>query len=465
MSSLTVKFGQNFSFQLEGVTAVVSVQRDPSSTFTGPFSISYTSIPINATAGVDFEYVTGNLNFAAGENIKYINVKIYSDASTDPLESFILNLYNLQAPGSSYSVITIPSHIVYIVDAAPPIQPTPTPTILIPIPTPTPTPTPTATLTPTPTATLTPTPTATLTPTLTATLIPTPTVTPTPTLIVQPTPTPISQSTPTPTPILINPTPTPTPIVTIETPTPQTGIPIVFPTPTPVEVEYPTCWCTPTDTVCPPRPRPSTPTSTLTPEIPTPTPTPTATYIVLPPDSPDFVIINGKCYYNTNELINYNKFQDYAGDFNDCEDCFVNLIDPSESSSSSDISLIDTANPTLSQDPVYQKYVLSSVFENYPWQEEDQNLNHIYGNLLFNLEPVYGVQVVIQNQNKLTILEYNTSDTNKISIKKNFNFGEKHKIILNHKKFGTASLDKDIIFYNKGESFNLGSIDIEKQLV
>src|SRR6056300_88954 len=163
MSSLTVKFGQNFSFQLEGITAVVSVERDPSSTFTGPFSLSYTSVPINATAGVDFEFVSGNLNFAAGENI---NVKIYSDASTDPLESFILNLYNLQAPGSSYSAITIPSHIVYIVDAVPVNPPTPTPTpTLTPIPTIVPE-TPTPTIVPeTPTPTIVPeTPTPTIVP-------------------------------------------------------------------------------------------------------------------------------------------------------------------------------------------------------------------------------------------------------------------------------------------------------------
>ena len=157
MSDLYVQFTQGSSFQLEGVTAAIGVSRANSSTYTGSFSVQYSCIPINATSNVDFESVSGTLNFSNNQDINFINVPIYSDSSTEPFESFIVVLNNLSSAATN-NIITTNNHAVYIVDG-PNVEPTPTPT---PSPTaspsetpptspsPTPTPTPSATPTPTP---------------------------------------------------------------------------------------------------------------------------------------------------------------------------------------------------------------------------------------------------------------------------------------------------------------------------
>ncbi|MDB4348481.1 hypothetical protein OAA62_01050, partial [bacterium] len=149
MSDLYVQFTQGSSFQLEGVTAAIGVSRANSSTYTGSFSVQYSCIPINATSNVDFENVSGTLNFVNNQDINFINVPIYSDSSTEPFESFIVVLNNLSSAAAN-NIITTNNHAIYIVDG-PNAQPTPTPTptdspleVVPTSPSPTPTPSPTA---------------------------------------------------------------------------------------------------------------------------------------------------------------------------------------------------------------------------------------------------------------------------------------------------------------------------------
>ena len=73
---------------------------------------------------------------------------------------------------------------------------------------------------------------------------------------------------------------------------------------------------------------------------------------------------------------------------------------------------------------------------------------------------MYGVQLEIKNSNNQTFLNTNLNQDNKISIKESFIAGEKYKIIFHHNNFGSKTLDKDIVFYNKGEQFNLGDLHI-----
>lgn len=407
MASINVKFVQSFSFQLEGSYAVLGVTRESSSDFTGAFSVDYSCIAITATAGVDFDSVSGTLNFASNENLKYIEIPIYNDSSTDPMESFIVSISNLQASGATSKSITTSAHAVYIVDSAPQPQVTPT-----------------ETATQSDTETETP-------PTQTTTQSDTETQT--------------STDTETQTLIYVTPTDTETPTHTVTESRTPTLIPIIFPTITPRPINpYPTCWCTPSGTICPPRPRPS-------PIVATTTTTPT--YLILPPNAPNYVIVNGRCYKKTSQTINTTELNyNYGGNFENCENCNETLFQSSDSIEHQD-------NPPLGKDSIYQKYVLGSVFDDRYWQSEDQNLNSIYGNLLYNTEPAYGASILIYNKDG-TLINQAFSSSGFFNININHNPDESYSMEILYNKT-SKQLNKDITFYLPGQKFSIEGLDIK----
>lgn len=402
MASVNVKFTQNFSFQLEGTFALLGVARESSSDFDGAFSVDYSCIPISATPGIDFDAVSGTLNFAANENLKYIKIPIYNDSSTDPMESFIVNITNLQAPGSTSRSITSSAHSVYIVDSL--------------------SQDPSVSATPTETDTTTTTKTDTTTTTNTATTTETQTI------------------------VHVTPTTTET-VTSTETQTAtRTGtlVPIVFPNPTPTPIDHPIydCWCTPTSTICPPRPRP--------------TPTTTPTFIILPPNAPNYVIIDGRCYQKTETFLDTESFNhNYAGNFENCEDCNQTLFQVSGPAVTPTPEIAD-----LDQDKIYQKYVLASVFDDRYWQSLDQNSNLIYGNLLYNSEPVYGATILVYDQDG-TFITKSTSSSNYFSLSINHDPKKYYSIIFQHPSFKQYRVDKNISFSLPGQKFSLGDADVK----
>lgn len=409
MASINAKFVQSFSFQLEGSYAVLGVARESSSDFTGAFSVDYSCIAITATAGVDFDSVSGTLNFASNENLKYIEIPIYNDSSTDPMESFIVSISNLQAAGASSKSITTSAHAVYIVDSAPQPQVTPTETV-----------------TQSDTETETP-------PTQTTTQSDTETQTPT--------------DTETQTLIYVTPTETETPTHTVTESKTSTLIPIIFPTATPRPINpYPTCWCTPSGTTCPPRPRPTI------------TPTSTPTYLILPPNAPNYVIVNGRCYKKTDETINTTDLNyNYGGNFENCENCNETLFQVSDPVSTPGSEYQN--NPPLGKDSIYQKYVLGSVFDDRYWQSEDQNSNLIYGNLLYNTEPAYGASILIYNKDG-TLINQTFSSSGLFNINIDHNPEESYSMQILYNKIN-KQLNKEIVFHLPGQKFSIESLDIK----
>lgn len=397
MASLNVKFLQNFSFQPEGALSVISVSRDSSSSYTGAFSVDYSSIGITATAGVDFDSSPGTLNFSAGENIKFINIAIFNDASTDPLESFIVTLSNLQASGVSNLSITAPSHSVYIVDTTSQVASTPT-----------------STNSSTKTSTESKTESSVIAQTETSTEILYPWTA----------------------------HPTETKTHTVSDTATGTKQVIIFPTPTPQEITFPECWCTPTGTSCPPRHRP--------------TPTSSQTSIILPPDAPNFLIVNGKCHQRTTNVVNTVNFNyNYYGDYSNCENCLSNLYAPEE---------LESVNPELSKDEIYQKYILCSVFDDLYWQSEDQSLNRVYGNLLFNQEPVYGASILLFNKDGSIVSSMKSQSNGYFNFELIHNSTQSYILMINSENFN-LKLDKDISFNLPGESFILGDFEIKDKIV
>jgi hypothetical protein len=403
MASINVKFTQSFSFQLEGTFAVLGVARESSSDFTGAFSVDYSCIPISATVGVDFDPVSGTLNFSDNENLKYIEVPIYNDVDLDPMESFIVNISNLQAPGSTSSSITTSAHSVYIVDKVPEIPVTETTTE-------------TETIIPeTPTETSTTTTTDTTTTTESQTIV------------------------------YVTPTTTDTTTSTESHTTTRTGtlIPIVFPVSTPIPIDQPShdCWCTPTGTICPARPRPS--------------PTSTPTFLILPPDAPDYVIINGRCHKKTSTQLNAKNLNyNYAGNYTNCEDCNETLFQVSDP-----VSTPDASNAELDKDKIYQKYVLGSIFNERYWENLDQNSNLIYGNLFYNSEPVYGATALVYDQDG-TFVTKSTSSSNAFNLSINHDPKKSYSITFVHQNFH-HKFDKNISFTLPGQKFSLGDSNIK----
>ena len=335
-------------------------------------------------------------------------VPILNDSSTDPLESFIINLNNLSASGSTSSSITGGAHAVYIVDVAPQ-DPSSEPT-------------------PTQTETVTETETIPETHTTTQTQTESQTETETQTLF------------------YVTPTQTETLTHTISETSTSTDTLIIFPTATPRPIDpYPTCWCTPTGTTCPPRPRPSI------------TPTSTPTYVILPPEAPSYVIVDGRCYQKTTEIINTKDLNyNHGGNFENCEDCNQTLFQISEPIPTPGAS--EELNAPLDTDKIYQKYVLASVFDSRHWQNLDQNSNLIYGNLLYNQEPVYGAYAFVYNKDG-TLVTQTFLSSNDFNISVAHDPNQLYSITFEHEKFNKYVFDNKINFKIPGQKFSTGDID------
>lgn len=69
--------------------------------------------------------------------------------------------------------------------------------------------------------------------------------------------------------------------------------------------------------------------------------------ITLPSDAPDFVIVEGECYWRTNEKVLPNDIRtDYSGDFEDCDACLSIHGTPTLTQTPT-VSLTSTPTPTL----------------------------------------------------------------------------------------------------------------------
>jgi len=84
----------------------VELQDAPSS----PLTIDYATVSGTATAGVDFVDATGQLTFAAGQQVRYIPVRILPDTSAEGRENFEVRLL-----GSSGAVIGSPHAATVII--------------------------------------------------------------------------------------------------------------------------------------------------------------------------------------------------------------------------------------------------------------------------------------------------------------------------------------------------------------
>ena len=410
MAILNVGFPQGNSFQLEGTNAAIPVTRSSDST-SASFTLNYAFIDINATGGSDYVNTPGVLNFAEGQNTAYINIKILSDSSTEPLESFLVTIFNGIASDGTFASISNSMHSVYIVDAAPPPEPEPEPEPEPPTPTVSTTPTPTVKKTPTstltssatqtssPTISVTPTLTVGVTPTKSASLTPTPTLSTTSSLTQSPTKTASKTLTSTLSPVL---TPTfPTPTVTV-----------TFPTPTVTE----TCLCGPP--TCTPRQRPVTPTVSLTLTVsktttitvsttPTVTVSPFDKFVGIC-DGPEVIIIDGECFFKTDEtapkeFINYDLG---TGNFESCSDCQDFIYQT---------GITPTPGPAI-----YQKYSVCRTDE----EIVTSGKNSIFGALSYVNNPdllVEGLSVELY-KNESLVATTTTSNNVTYSFKFDFDF-------------------------------------------
>nr|MBP7589454.1 hypothetical protein [Thermoanaerobaculia bacterium] len=90
----TVKFDQSsISVLEEAGVALVLVERSQGED--GAITVDYSSGDVSATAGADYEAVTGTLSWAAGDgSSRTITVPILDDAAGEPGESLVLALSN-----------------------------------------------------------------------------------------------------------------------------------------------------------------------------------------------------------------------------------------------------------------------------------------------------------------------------------------------------------------------------------
>lgn len=182
---LNVYFQKTSTYVLEGKSTSVKVYRDIDSPlpYLGEFTIDYRvdSMPGSAISGLDFSGKAESITFARGENVKSIEIDVYSDELYENSEYFQVSIDTIHFPEyTTGNIIGENPYYVLILE----VDPSPTPTLTPSI---TPTVTPTNTLTPsfTPTMTVTETSRISLTPTKTVTV--TPTVTPTVTSSITPT--------------------------------------------------------------------------------------------------------------------------------------------------------------------------------------------------------------------------------------------------------------------------------------
>jgi hypothetical protein len=87
----TIQFSQTvFSGSEQNTNAVITLTR--TSEAQGGMQVSYTTAPGTATAGVDYQPVSGVINFASGETNKTFNVPIFRDAIPELNETVLLSL-------------------------------------------------------------------------------------------------------------------------------------------------------------------------------------------------------------------------------------------------------------------------------------------------------------------------------------------------------------------------------------
>ena len=422
---------------MEGTNAAIPVTRSSDST-SASFSLNYAFIDINATGGSDYINTPGVLNFAEGQNTAYINVRILSDSSTEPLESFLITIFNGVASDGTFASISNSMHSVYIVDAAPPPpppepEPEPeTPTVsLTPTITVKKTPTSTLTLSSTPTLSstisITPTPTVGVTPTKSATLTPTLTLSTTSSLTASPTKT-VSQT----------PTLTLSPVSTPTFPTPT--VTVTHPTPTVTE----TCLCGPP--TCTPRQRPVTPTVSLTLTVsrtstitvsttPTVSASPFDKFVGIC-DGPEVIIIDGECFFKTDEtapkeFINYDLG---TGNFESCSDCQDYIYQT---------GITPTPGPAI-----YQKYSICSTDE----EITTSGQNSIFGALSYVNNPDLLVDGLLVELYKNQSLVATTTTSNNITYSFKFDFDFEYGAIYDVK---IPSLNLDYYFDIKFDTADL----------
>jgi hypothetical protein len=89
----SVQFSLSSFAVIEDVgTATITVQRTGGAS--GALSVQYQTTDGTATAGQDYTAASGTLNFANGETSKTIQIPITDDATTEPNETFTLELKN-----------------------------------------------------------------------------------------------------------------------------------------------------------------------------------------------------------------------------------------------------------------------------------------------------------------------------------------------------------------------------------
>src|SRR6185436_10896239 len=55
-------------------------------------SVSFATSPANATAGTDYQSLTGSVTFAIGESMKPVTVMVNGDGADEPNEAFVVTL-------------------------------------------------------------------------------------------------------------------------------------------------------------------------------------------------------------------------------------------------------------------------------------------------------------------------------------------------------------------------------------
>jgi uncharacterized repeat protein (TIGR01451 family) len=87
----------------------------------GTVTVSYTTSPGSATAGVDYVPVSGTLTFADGETEKFISVPVLEDFQAECAESFNVSLFN-PTGGASFLLFGNTNSVVQILDNDPSLR-------------------------------------------------------------------------------------------------------------------------------------------------------------------------------------------------------------------------------------------------------------------------------------------------------------------------------------------------------
>ena len=99
------------------------------------------------------------------------------------------------------------------------------------------------------------------------------------------------------------------------------------------------------------------------------------------------------------------------------------------------------------------------MFNERYWQNEDQNSNLIYGNLLYNTEPAYGASILIYNKDG-TLINQSFSSSGLFNIIIKHDPSELYSISIQYNEIN-KQFNKDIVFHLPGQKFSIEGLDIK----